>query len=1101
MTSLFTVDEEAVTAASQSDGAASATASSVVDTNLKRTLSKMGTFETEEEEHKNRRKLVARRIKSFKKSGQNAVVGSQSKEVFEFPLLKTLTDEIEGFEDVFSYEHIFSSSDDEEVIAEDNDTKLNLLSKRAADQTGPLDKGKKSSSTTSQCRTERTVAKAFLFKECTRRLRLTVKQDSPLLDNFVWERVKDDLRVIGYIDDISDGKGDTRKSTSGNGDSQHSSINSNFTMENSFCPLSCTEMYADFNIYKAVLKQLPILFAARLSTFRLFCHLVHRQSTDFDKVAQSKTSPMYKTLKKATVERVILHFQNNIMSVPPFQRSTTAHDEEENTSQTRMRINMTELGVKCLLIKSWQPTVSTYLIPSISKSLIKLSELLGSSLGLSIPAGALQKNNDDGYYFKSVYGIFTEGHAKLSTYQWKSSNSVTNARILSICMLAPSISLCGLFSMMQLWGSEDLYRAQCRAVKSFVDQETKTSESSREINNTFVIEKVKRKSVPLRSAAETLQLIGLEGKVQFARTEAHGGDAAENTTLPQTNSVPVVIVAKGVEPNGENTEALPTTVAKVVEPVKENAEGSAMATTIISEEHMPWTDTVIAVGSPKNAEGMAESIFFFPTSSPSIASTSSMAESPLYAYTSGASYKTDGGLMAITAFNKGYGAARLGSHIDCVTCPVMATGGRRNTIDIWQKVYERTSPDGKTSKSFLKKYYKKFLNFTVGGKPEESEAEIVSSWKKIQSLRGHKDWVTCLCSQPPGLSSGMEGSKPPFIVSGSRDKSLRLWSYTTDTPNKWFCLETFEGADICEENAGHRDSITSCDLSHESGLLKLASGSADSIVNIWDASSSAKPLQVLDSHAHAVRCVKWNQGCGSAGVLATGSDDECVIIWDTRAANGGKVKKLQCNAPVLTMCWGDGANTGNSWLAAGGGVCHDSFSGTTENVGGWLRIFDCRTWKPFVDCSDALASCEERTFYSSAEDKRLADHYREGGDGRQSWVPADYLSDKKKMWEGEESSRTAPRLSEGDHMARRLAHKGYVKDCKAIRLADGSDAVVSLGEDNRVKIWKLNFRDGIDTSPDRVLAKKSKTSLVACLSNTSTRKRTVILNALEVVPS
>ena len=116
MTSLFTVDEEAVTAASQSDGAASATASSVVDTNLKRTLSKMGTFETEEEEHKNRRKLVARRIKSFKKSGQNAVVGSQSKEVAELPLLKTLTDEIEGFEDVISYEHIFSSSDDEILL-------------------------------------------------------------------------------------------------------------------------------------------------------------------------------------------------------------------------------------------------------------------------------------------------------------------------------------------------------------------------------------------------------------------------------------------------------------------------------------------------------------------------------------------------------------------------------------------------------------------------------------------------------------------------------------------------------------------------------------------------------------------------------------------------------------------------------------------------------------------------------------------------------------------------------------------------------------------------------------------------------------------------
>ncbi len=498
MTSLFTVDEEE--AASQSDGAASATASSV----LKRKLSKMGTFETEEEEHKNRRKLVAMIIKSFKKFGRNAVVGSQSKDFAE-GLMKTLTDEIEGFENV-NNEHIFSSDNDKEVITEDNDPNLNFLNKRAADQTGPLDKGEKSSPTKSQSRVERTIAKTFLFKECTRRLRLTVKQDSPLLDNFVWERVKDDLRVIGYIDDISDGKGDTRKSTSGNGGSQHSSINSNFSMENSFCPLSCTEMYADFNNYKAVLKQLPILFAARLSTFRLFCHLMHTQSIDFDKVAQSKTSRMFKTLKKDTVERVILHFQKNIMSVPPLQRSTTVHDEEENTSQTRVRIYMTELGVKCLLIKSWQPTVSTYLIPSVLKSLIGLSEHLGSGLGLSIPAGALQKNNDNGYYFKSVYGVFTEGHAKLSTYPWETSNSVTNARILSICMLVPSISLCGIFSMMQLWGSEDLYMAQCRAIKSFVDQQAKRSESSREeTNDTFVIEKVKQKTVPLRSAAETLQ--------------------------------------------------------------------------------------------------------------------------------------------------------------------------------------------------------------------------------------------------------------------------------------------------------------------------------------------------------------------------------------------------------------------------------------------------------------------------------------------------------------------------------------------------------------------------------------------------------------------
>ena len=129
MTSLLTVDEEVETA-SLNENVALATSSRVSDdTNLKRTLSKLGTFETEEEEHKNRRTLAARRIKSFKKSERVALVQNQSEDLDDVLLMKTLTDEIEGFEDV-SYEHVFSSSsDDEEVFTEDGESNFYYLSK------------------------------------------------------------------------------------------------------------------------------------------------------------------------------------------------------------------------------------------------------------------------------------------------------------------------------------------------------------------------------------------------------------------------------------------------------------------------------------------------------------------------------------------------------------------------------------------------------------------------------------------------------------------------------------------------------------------------------------------------------------------------------------------------------------------------------------------------------------------------------------------------------------------------------------------------------------------------------------------------------------
>merc|ERR1712100_521013 len=205
-----------------------------------------------------------------------------------------------------------------------------------------------------------------------------------------------------------------------------------------------------------------LLYALRLSVFRLLCHLIYRESNSFGTIVHPGAKQSYRALKSTTIEKVISFFNHKVLSVPALQRKKVV---SQNPFQTRIRINMTKAGAERLLIKSWQPTVSKYLIPSISKTMLELSENKGAILGLSV----VSKKDEDGYYFKSIHGVSTLGCQSLSTYCWNSNKSVDTARLLSVRMLAPSVTLCGVFAMNQIWGEGKLYESQCKTLKSFLE--------------------------------------------------------------------------------------------------------------------------------------------------------------------------------------------------------------------------------------------------------------------------------------------------------------------------------------------------------------------------------------------------------------------------------------------------------------------------------------------------------------------------------------------------------------------------------------------------------------------------------------------------------
>lgn len=130
-------------------------------------------------------------------------------------------------------------------------------------------------------------------------------------------------------------------------------------------------------------------------------------------------------------------------------------------------------------------------------------------------------------------------------------------------------------------------------------------------------------------------------------------------------------------------------------------------------------------------------------------------------------------------------------------------------------------------------------------------------WQRIKVFSGHTDAVTSVVFSRNGR----------FFVSGSCDRTLRLWQINTE---RSISLTT-----------QHQDAVQSIAISPNGQLI--ASGSKDKTIELWDLSTrqiAAKFGGDVTAHQDAVQAVAFSQ---DGRWLISGSLDQTIKIWDVQA--------------------------------------------------------------------------------------------------------------------------------------------------------------------------------------------------------------------------
>ncbi|KAG8670733.1 hypothetical protein FPOAC1_003968 [Fusarium poae] len=182
--------------------------------------------------------------------------------------------------------------------------------------------------------------------------------------------------------------------------------------------------------------------------------------------------------------------------------------------------------------------------------------------------------------------------------------------------------------------------------------------------------------------------------------------------------------------------------------------------------------------------------------------------------------------------------------------------------------------------------------------------------------RMEADWNACLQTlEGHGwpVTSVVFSADGQRLASGSEDLTVKIWDAATGA-----CEQTLEG---------HKNSVTSVVFSADG--KRIASGSEDLTVKIWDAATGACE-QTLEGHKNSVTSVVFS---ADGKRIASGSYDDTVKIWDaatgaceqTLEGHGDSVTSVVFSADGKRIASGSYDDTVKIWDAATG-ACEQTFN-------------------------------------------------------------------------------------------------------------------------------------------------------------------------------
>jgi WD40 repeat protein len=215
----------------------------------------------------------------------------------------------------------------------------------------------------------------------------------------------------------------------------------------------------------------------------------------------------------------------------------------------------------------------------------------------------------------------------------------------------------------------------------------------------------------------------------------------------------------------------------------------------------------------------------------------------------------------------------------------------------------------------------------------------------VMVFRGHQKSVTSVAFSADGKS----------IVSGSRDRTVRVWDATTGTQQHIL--------------TGHEDWVRSVAFSADG--KSIVSGSDDGTVRVWDATTGTQQ-HILTGHEGYVNSVAFSADGKS---IVSGSDDRTVRVWD--ATTGTQQHILTGHEDWVTSV---------AFSADGSSIVSRSY--------GKVRYWDAATGIPLDPSNISLATSSNS---SSSQDQsfKLDDHgwisrfIMQGTEQRLCWLPVE----------------------------------------------------------------------------------------------------------------